>query len=158
MAHIRRVEEAREELAARARPPAAALEGVDEEMVRLGAGLNRVFAAALNREDETSFVDRLPQARRAVAEYLSCFPPEKRPFIMQGALASVYGEEAGEGASDAALWLSALEADEAAQPWQATVSPAGETMAALRAAGVLDEIVETRAGLVVYPAGMAAED
>jgi hypothetical protein len=31
-------------------------------------------------------------------------------------------------------------------------------MAALREVGVLDEIVETKAGLVVYPAGMAAEE
>jgi hypothetical protein len=77
---------------------------------------------------------------------------------MQGALVSVYGEEAGEGASDAALWLSALDADEASQPWQAGVSPAGEMMAALREVGVLDEIVETRAGLVVYPAGMTVEE
>jgi hypothetical protein len=42
---------------------------------------------------------------------------EKRPFTMQGALASVYGEEAEEGASDAALWLSALDPEEASHPW-----------------------------------------
>jgi hypothetical protein len=37
------------------------------------------------------------------------------------------------------------------------LSTARETVAVLRAVGVLDEVVETKEGLVVYPAGLEAE-
>jgi hypothetical protein len=71
-------------------------------------------------------------------------------------LAGVY-EEDKKGA-DTAVWLGA-EREEAGQaPWLLDVSPAHEAMRALRAAGLLDEIVTTKEGLVVYPAGLTAVD
>jgi hypothetical protein len=68
---------------------------------------------------------------------------------MLGALASVYGQ--GKVAMDTAVWLGASE-NEQLFPWQEGVSPAQATMAALREAGLLDEMIQTREGLIVYPA------
>jgi hypothetical protein len=42
-------------------------------------------------------------------------------------------------------------------PLLAGLFPARETKAALRQAWVLDEVIETKEGLVVYPAGLEAE-
>jgi hypothetical protein len=47
--------------------------------------------------------------------------------------------------------------DEQLPMWQTSLSSAQATMAALRDAGLLDEIMPTKEGLVVYPAGMRAE-
>jgi hypothetical protein len=82
--------------------------------------LNRIFASTLNRRkqraakgqsgprDESSRpvpddASRLEQARLAVVDYLSHFPPQKRPSVMFGALASVYGQE--KVVMDTAVWL-----------------------------------------------------
>ena len=91
-----------------------------------------------------------------------------RAVANPGALGSVYGgggEEGGQGktavGSDIAAWLDAFSEEALPQlgwrPWLTGLSPARETMAALRQVGVLDELVETKAGLVVYPAGLEAE-
>jgi hypothetical protein len=50
-----------------------------------------------------------------------------------------------------ALWLGASEY-ERLFPWQEGVSPSQATMAALREAGLLDGVIQTREGLIVYPA------
>jgi hypothetical protein len=59
------------------------------------------------------------------------------------------GEDAGR--SDTAVWLGAEKGADTA------VSVAQQTIAALRAVGVLDELVVTTEGLVVYPAGLVAD-
>jgi hypothetical protein len=83
-----------------------------------------------------------------------------------GALASVYGVDEGDQGktavgSDIATWLDAFDEDNLPQqgwrPWLFGLSPARQTMAALRQVGVLDEVVETKEGLVVWPAGLDAE-
>jgi hypothetical protein len=90
-----------------------------------------------------------------VVDYPSCFPPQKRPSLMLGALASVYGQE--KVVLDTAVWLGAAN-EEPLQAWLAGVSPARATMAALREAELLDEVIQTKAGLVIYPGGMSAEE
>jgi hypothetical protein len=143
---------------------------IEPEALRAGAELNRIFASALNRRKQRAVkgqsgpggesgrlvpddASRLEQARLAVVDYLSHFPPEKRPAIMLGALASVYEQE--KVVMDTAVWLGAAE-DEQLPTWQAGLSPAQVAMAALRDAGLLDEVVQTRGGLVVYPAKLDA--
>ena len=140
----------------------------DPEMVALGAGVNQRFAAILNSRDKGQYQSVLERARLGVVDYLSYFPPQQRQRILLGALGSVYGgggKEGGQGktavGSDIAAWLDAFGEEALPQlgwrPWLTGLSPARETMAALRQVGVLDELVETKAGLVVYPAGLEAE-
>jgi hypothetical protein len=163
-AHIRQIEEKRDELAARARPPEAVIQAAlaDPEMVTLGAGLNQRFAAILNSKDKGQHQSVLERARLGVVDCLSHFPPAQRQRILLGALGSVYGKE-GETGADTAVWLDVL-GDEALSvggngrfPWLVGLSPARETMEALRQVGVLDEVVETTEWLVVYPAGLKAK-
>jgi hypothetical protein len=90
-----------------------------------------------------------------VVDYLSHFPPQKRPSIMLGALASVYGEE--KVVMDTAVWLGAAD-EEQLPPWLTGVSPAQVTMAALREVGMLDEVIQTKEGLVIYPGEMSTEE
>ena len=99
-------------------------------------------------------------------DYLSYFPPQQRQRILLGALGSVYGgDEEGRGktavGSDIAAWLDAFDEGDLTQqgwrPWLTGLSPARETMAALRPVGLLAEVLETKEGLVVYPAGLEAE-
>jgi hypothetical protein len=167
-AHIRQIEEKRDELAARARPPEAVIQAAlaDPEMVALGAGLNQRFAAILNSKDKGQYQSVLERARLGVVDYLSYFPPVQRQRILLGALGSVYGGDEGDQgktavASDIAAWLDAFDEGDLPQqgwrPWLFGLSPARETMAALRNVGVLDEVVETTEGLVVYPVGLDAE-
>jgi hypothetical protein len=167
-AHIRQIEEKRDELAAQARPPEAVIQAAlaDPEMVALGAGLNQRFAAILNSKDKGQYQSVLERARLGVVDYLSYFPPKQRQRILLGALGSVYGgDEEGQGktavGSDIAAWLDAFDEGDLPQqgwrPWLFGLSPARETMAALRQVGVLDEVIETKEGLVVYPAGLDAE-
>jgi hypothetical protein len=171
--HIRAMQQKRDELAAQARPPEGLFDEVRPEALRAGAELNRVFASTLNRRNKKSakaeagagedsdrpiagYASRLEQARLAVVDYLSYFPPEKRPSVMLGALASVYGQE--KVVMDTAVWLGAASDEQlspvrlhSGQAWLEAVSPAQATMAVLRETGLLDEIVQTREGLVVYP-------
>jgi hypothetical protein len=169
-AHIADMKVKRDELAAQARPPEAVIQAAlaDPEMVALGAGLNQRFAAILNSRDKGQYQSVLERARLGVVDYLSYFPPQQRQRILLGALGSVYGgggEEGGQGktavSSDIAAWLDAFGEEALPQlgwrPWLTGLSPARETMAALRQVGVLDELVETKEGLVVYPAGLEAE-
>jgi hypothetical protein len=169
--HIRVMQAKRDELVAQARPPAGLFDQVEPEVLRAGAELNRVFASALNRRkqraakgqsgtgnesgrtvpDDTS---RLEQARLAVVDYLSHFPPQKRPSVMLGALASVYGQE--KVVKDTAVWLGAAN-EEPLPPWLAGVSSARATMAALREAGLLAEVIHPKEGLVIYPGDTSAE-
>jgi hypothetical protein len=68
-----------------------------------------------------------------------------------GALASIYGKE--DGSSDTAVWLAAVKEETGLfPPGPGASSIAHETIAALREIGVLDEIIVTKEGLVVYPA------
>ncbi|RMD50615.1 MAG: hypothetical protein D6835_04180, partial [Candidatus Thermofonsia bacterium] len=77
--------------------------------------------------------------------------------ILLGALASVYGKEAG--GSDTAVWLASSK-DKANTAPSGIGSPsiAHQTIEALRQAGLLDDVVTTRAGLVRYPMNLDAEN
>jgi hypothetical protein len=178
--HIRVMQAKRDELVAQARPPAGLFDQIEPEALLAGAELNRVFASTLNRRkqraakgqsgpgDESGWpvpdnASRLEQARLAVVDYLSHFPPQKRPSIMWGGLASVYGEE--RVVMDAAVWLGAANEEplpplrlHSGQAWLAGVSPARATMAAMREAGLLDEVFQTKEGLVIYPGRMSPEE
>ncbi len=171
-AHIAGMKDRRDGLAAQARPPEAVIRAAlaDPEMVALGAGLNQRFAAILNSYDKSRHKGQsqsvLERARLGVVDYLSYFPPEQRQRILLGALGSVYGDdEVDQGqtavGSDIAAWLDAFDEGDLPQqgwrPWLFGLSSARETMAALRQMGVLDEVVETKEGLVVWPAGLDAE-
>jgi len=82
-------------------------------------------------------------------------------------LASVYAKE--DGGSDAAVWLGASKEEvvetrlyrhSSAQAFaDVEQSSVGHyTVEALRGIGLLDELIETSEGLVVYPAALAIED
>jgi hypothetical protein len=58
-----------------------------------------------------------------------------------GALASVYGQE--KVVMDTAVWLGAA-GEEQLPPWLADLSPAQITMAALREAWLLAEVIRTK--------------
>jgi hypothetical protein len=58
---------------------------------------------------------------------------------------------------DTAVWLGAA-GEEQFFPWQEDVTPAQTTMAALREVGMLDEVIQAKEALVVYPAAMKAEE
>jgi hypothetical protein len=62
--HISAIEQKRDELAAMARPPQALFDAADPEAVRMGAGLNRAFAGALNRK-RPPLTQFLPEGRKA---------------------------------------------------------------------------------------------
>jgi hypothetical protein len=74
---------------------------------------------------------------------------------MLGALASVYGQE--KVVMDTAVWLDAAR-HEQLFPWQVGLSPTKTTIAALREAGLLDEVLQTREGLVAYPSKLDAAE
>jgi hypothetical protein len=154
-AHIRAMEAKRDELAGRARPPQALFERMaqETEAVRLGAGLNKIYAAALKTGKRAGYSNILERAKAAAEDYLAHFPPERRGAILLGALVNVYGEE--KVGSDAAVWLAS--ARESASDTSAGLSfgqpsIASQTVTALREIGLLDDLVLTQEGLVVYPA------
>ena len=87
-----------------------------------------------------------------------------RGDFVGGAGQCVWCRRGGQGetavGSDIAVWLDAFDEGDLPQPgwryWLFGLSPARETMAALRQVGVLDEVIETKEGLVVYPTGLEA--
>jgi hypothetical protein len=97
------------------------------------------------------YTNVLERAKVAAEDYLTHFPPERRGVILLGALASVYGKE--DGGADTAVWLVGKkeEADQP-QPGIGQSSIAHETIDALRSIGLLDDILLTKEGLVIYPA------
>jgi hypothetical protein len=103
--HIKTMQEKRDELAAQARPPQAVLDVAlaDLEAVKLGARLNKAYAAAL-RIGKGQHTNVLERAKAAAEDYLVHFPPERRGAILLGALASVYGKD--DGGADTAVWLT----------------------------------------------------
>ena len=151
----------RDELAARALPPATLFESVGgPEVVALEAKLNQKWAVTLNRRRERGAEDsdgRFERARRAVEDYLAHFPPERRGTILLGALVSVYGKDGG--GSDRAVWLAA-NTDETELSWPSleSASIGHQTIEALRRIAVLNELIITKTGLVVYPSELDIEE
>lgn len=144
--HILAMQQKRDELVAQVRPPQAVLEVAlaDPEAVKLGTGLNKAYAAAL-RMGKGQHASVLERAKAAAEDYLAHFPLERRGAILLGALASVYGKD--EGGADTAVWLAGSKDDVT----QLQTSIAHHTIEALRQAGLLDDIIVTKEGLVVYP-------
>jgi hypothetical protein len=113
------------------------------------------------------YANALERARGSAEFYLAHFRPEWRGVSLLEVLASVYGKEEGDqgkaavAGSDIAAWPDAFGEGDLPQqiwrPWLAGLSPARETMAALRQVGLLGEVIETKEGLVVWPAGLEAE-
>jgi hypothetical protein len=147
--HIQFMQQKRDELVKQARPPEAVLAGADPEMVKLGAGLNKAYTAVLRMGKKGQYTNVLEQAKVAAEDYLAHFPPEQHGAILLGALASVYGKE--DGGMDTAVWLAG-ESGTAEK-----LSVAHQTVEALRKLGILDELIMTREGLVVYPTLMDQE-
>ena len=145
--HIRMMQEKRDEFVSQARPPQVVLDAAlaDPEAVQLGAGLNKAYAAALRMGKKGQHANVLERARAAAEDYLAHFPPDRRGAILLGALASVYGKE--DGGADTAVWLGESSDDQA----QLQLSIAHQTIEALRQAGLLNDIIETKEGLVIYP-------
>lgn len=150
--HIQAMQQKRDELVAQARPPQAVLDVAlaDPEAVKLGGGLNKAYAAALRIGKKGQYTNVLERAKAAAEDYLAHFPPERRGAILLGALASVYGKD--EGGADTAVWLAESKG-ETSQIESAIgqSSIAHETIEALRYIGLLDDIVLTKEGLIVYP-------
>jgi hypothetical protein len=149
--HIQVMQDKRDELVSQARPPQAVLDAVegDPEAVQLGAGLNRAYSAALRMGmgQHTSVLDR---ARTAAEDYLTHFPPERRGVILLGALASVYGKE--DGGADTAVWLAGNKEEPGpSQSGVGQIPIARQTIEALQKIGLLDDVIVTKEGLVVYP-------
>lgn len=150
--HIQAMQSKRDELVSQARPPQAVLDAAlaDPEAVQLGAGLNKAYAAAL-RMGKGQYASVLERARVAAEDYLAHFPPERRGAILLGALASVYGKE--DGGADTAVWLAGGKDNLGqGQPGIGQFLIAHQTIESLREAGLLDDIMMTSAGLIVYPA------
>jgi hypothetical protein len=145
--HIQAMEVKRDELISQARPPQTVLDAAltDPEAVKLGAGLNKAYTAAL-RMSKGSYANVLERAKAAAEDYLAHFPPGQRGAILLGALASVYGKE--DGGSDTAVWLAGSRDDLD----MVQTSIAHQTIDALREFRILDDIIVTREGLVVNPA------
>ena len=153
-AHIQTIQTRRDELVGQTQPPPALFENVSEEDVRLGAGLNQAFAAALNIHKKKSKRQppaansqpptALDRARQATEDYLAHFPPHRWGGILRGALVSVYQQ--AETGSDAVAWLGG-ERDEAGKK---KAGIAGATVEALREVRLLDEVIPTKEGLVVW--------
>jgi hypothetical protein len=98
-----------------------------------------------------SYANVLERAKAAAEDYLAHFPPGQRGAILLGALASVYGKE--DGGSDTAVWLVGdKEVTNQSLPGIGQSSIAHETIDALRGIGLLDDIILTKEGLVIYPA------
>ena len=156
-AHIQMMQQKRDELVAQARPPQVVLDAAlaDPEAVKLGAGLNKAYAAAL-RMGKGQHTNVLERAKYATEDYLAHFPPERRGTILLGALASVYGKD--EGGADTAVWLAGgKEEIGQSQLGIGQTSIAHQTIEALREIGLLNDILVTKEGLVVYPTEMDAE-
>ena len=156
-AHIQAMQAKRDELVNQARPPQAVLEiGTNNpEMVKLGAALNKTYAAALRMHKGAS-PNVLERAKAAAEAYLGLFPPAQRGGVLLGALASVY--EKADGGMDTAVWLVGSQTEtEQPVPGLKLPSIAQETIKALREAGVLDDLIQTKEGLVVYPVALNTE-
>lgn len=150
-AHIEEMQQKWDELVTQARPPEGLFDHVHPEDIHAGSKLNQTFVAMLKSKQRDVYRSTLDRARVAVVDYLSHFPPEKRPSVMLGALASVYRKEAS--TSDTAAWLGMIE-DEGAFPWLRDLSPGQITIQGLRELGLLDDIIQTKEGLVVYPTAL----
>ncbi|MCC6602501.1 MAG: hypothetical protein IT327_04785 [Anaerolineae bacterium] len=148
-AHIQEMQQKQDELVSQARPPQVVLEAADLKAVKLGAGLNKAYASALRRGKGQN-VSPLEPAKAAVEDYLMHFPPEQLGTILLGALASVYGKE--DSGMDTAVWLTGIKENTGMD------SVASRTIQALRSLGVLDDLVVTKEGLVIYPNGLDAEE
>ncbi len=148
-AHIQVMQQKQDELVSQARPPQVVLEAADLKAVKLGAGLNKAYAAALRRGKGQN-VSPLEQAKAAVEDYLMHFPPEQLGTILLGALASVYGKE--DSGVDTAVWLTKSEIESNA------ISVASQTIQTLRSLGLLDDLLFTKEGLIIYPRGLDAEE
>lgn len=156
--HIQAMQAKRDELVNQARPPQAVLDAAlaDPEAVQLGAGLNKAYAAAL-RMGKGHHTGVLERAKAAAEDYLAHFSPERRWAILLGALASVYGKE--DGGMDTAVWLAqSKEGASQSQPGVGQIPIAHETIEALREIGLLDDIILTREGLVIYSAELNLEE
>ncbi len=156
-AHIQAIQEKRDELAAQARPPQAVLDAAlaDPEAVKLGAGLNKAYTAVLRMRKKGAYSSVMERAKAAVEDYLAHFPPARRRAILLGALGNVYGKE--DGGMDTAVWLSAgKEEGDETRPGIGELSIAHHTIETLREIGLLDDIVVTKEGVVIYPAGTSA--
>jgi hypothetical protein len=151
--HIEAIQQKRDGLVAAARPPQEVLDVAlaDPETVKLGAGLNKAYTAAL-RMGKGKYENVLERAKDAAEDYLAHFLPEQRGAILLGALASVYGKE--DGGSDTAVWLAGDKGRERPHLDLGSPSIAHQTIEALREMGLLDDIITTKEGLVVYPAEM----
>jgi len=154
--HTQAMEAKRDELAAQAKPPQEVLDAgrADPEAVALGAGLNKTYVAALRMGRKQKRENVLEYAKQTVEDYLAHFPPERRGAILLGVLASVYGKEAG--GMDTAVWLGACKEGVEKRPFvDVERASVGHYMVeALRGIGVLDELIETSEGLVVYPTAL----
>ena len=155
-AHIRRMEAARDELAASAMPPQALFDSAQEdpESIRLGGMLNQTYARAIRERanpNQPPMPDDHDSARQAVEGYLARFPEEGHTGILRGAMVSAYMGE--EPSSDNAVWLMGEQrADGSRAP-----GIAQQSIRALREVGVLDEIGETSLGLIAYPGATVRE-
>jgi hypothetical protein len=157
-AHIEMMQQKRDELASRTMPPQALFDHAfaNPEAIQLGAGLNQAYTAVLRTQKKGAYSNVLERAKHVAEDYLAHFPPERRPGILLGALASVYGKE--ERGSDAAVWLAGRKDEQdLTQPGIGASLIAHQTIEALRQIGLLDDIIVTKAGLVVYPAEMTSD-
>ncbi len=149
LSHIQEMQLRRDQLAANAKPPQPIFDLVikDPDAVKLGAGLNKAFGVALSIGDGERTA-RLERAKLAVKNYLDHFPSERRGAILLGALASFYGKV--QKGADTAVWLGMPEND------AETGALGHQTIEALRSIRVLDDILVTKEGIVVYPADLSA--
>jgi hypothetical protein len=96
--HIQTMQQQRDELVAQARPPQAVLDvaAADPEAVKLGAGLNKAYAAALHMGKKGQYTNVLERAKAVAEDYLAHFPPERRGRFCWGRWPVCMGRMRGE--------------------------------------------------------------
>ncbi len=148
--HIATFSHQRDSLAQTAMPPAVifdhAFDADDPTALEAGAGLLHVYNNAIRqalRKDRSLSPEAYDAARHEAEAYLAQFPAEQQTAVVRGAIVSGYMRDKP---SDAVLWLVGDKTPEGQTPGIASF-----TIQALREVGVLDELGETKVGLLRYP-------
>ncbi len=154
--HITAFERQRDELVQAAMPPAVIFDHVfndsDLPFIEVGTGLHHAYHNRLRllfRQKNQLSPEDYETAREEAEHYLARFPEEQHTAILRGAIVSAY---LWEEPSDTVLWLPGPKTGQGRVP-----GIAHKTIAALREIGVLQEVGETKLGLLIYPGASVSE-
>lgn len=147
--HIQVIQQGRDRLVQRTMPPREIFDYAftRPQSIQLGARLNQTYTRLLKsiaEQKPTLTAEDYDLARQTAEAYLYKFPPGMQSDILRGAIVSAYMRD--EVGSDAAVWLAGEKIDGGRAKGMG-----GGTIEALREIGVLDELLDTDAGILTYP-------